>query len=164
MDPTGVSVVAAILGAVAVTAGDRHAAAHGLHSAGPLVRTGGGGWHFYLAPTGLGNLHPRDLEHVDWRGRGGYVVAPPSRHASGHPYQWLAGRDLDTPPGPVPTVLFVGRMDQEKRVDELILRDVGTALGQQLRGTTALSTLDEDPRSLIAAAVALAAAVLSVAR
>jgi hypothetical protein len=75
------------------------AAAHGLASSGPLVRTGGGGWHFYLAPTGLGNVHPQGLEHVDWRGRGGYVVAPPSRHASGHPYQWLAGRDLDTPPG-----------------------------------------------------------------
>jgi Bifunctional DNA primase/polymerase, N-terminal len=82
------------------------AAAHGLASSGPLVRTGGGGWHFYLAPTGLGNLHPRALAHVDWRGRGGYVVAPPSRHASGHPYQWLAGRDLDTPPGPVPSVLL----------------------------------------------------------
>jgi Bifunctional DNA primase/polymerase, N-terminal len=81
-------------------------AAHGLHSSGPLVRTGGGGWHFYLAPTGLGNVHPRGLEHVDWRGRGGYVVAPPSRHASGHPYQWLASRDLDTPPGPVPSVLL----------------------------------------------------------
>jgi Bifunctional DNA primase/polymerase, N-terminal len=60
----------------------------------------------YLAPTGLGNVHPRGLEHVDWRGRGGYVVAPPSRHASGHPYQWLAGRDLDTPPGQVPAVLL----------------------------------------------------------
>jgi hypothetical protein len=82
------------------------AAAHGLASSGPLVRTGGGGWHFYLAPTGLGNVHPRDLDHVDWRGRGGYVVAPPSRHASGHPYQWLAGRDLHTPPGQVPPVLL----------------------------------------------------------
>jgi hypothetical protein len=82
------------------------AAAHGLASSGPLVRTGGGGWHFYLAPTGLGNLHPRGLEQVDWRGRGGYVVAPPSRHASGHPYQWLTGRDLDTPPGPVPSGLL----------------------------------------------------------
>ena len=69
-------------------------------SSGPLVRTGGGGWHYYLAPTGLGNVRPRDLEQVDWRGRGGYVVAPPSRHASGHPYQWVAGRDLDTPLGP----------------------------------------------------------------
>jgi hypothetical protein len=82
------------------------AATHGLASSGPLVRTGGGGWHFYLAPTGLGNVRPAGLEHVDWRGRGGYVVAPPSRHASGHPYQWAAGRDLDTAPGTVPTVLL----------------------------------------------------------
>jgi hypothetical protein len=81
------------------------AAEHGLHSAGPLVRTGGGGWHFYLAPTGLGNVSPAGLAHVDWRGQGGYVVAPPSRHAAGHPYQWAAGRDLDTPPGQVPAVL-----------------------------------------------------------
>jgi Bifunctional DNA primase/polymerase, N-terminal len=82
------------------------AAEHGLHSSGPLVRTGGGGWHFYLAPIGLGNAHPVGLEHVDWRGRGGYVVAPPSRHASGRPYQWAAGRDLDTSPGTVPAVLL----------------------------------------------------------
>jgi hypothetical protein len=82
------------------------AAAHGLVSSGPLARTGGGGWHYYLDPTGLGNVRPRDLEHVDWRGRGGYVVAPPSRHASGHPYQWIAGRNLDTPPGQVPAVLL----------------------------------------------------------
>src|SRR5215211_3986647 len=40
---------------------------HGLYSAGPLVRTGGGGWHYYLAPTGLGNVRPTRLEHVDWR-------------------------------------------------------------------------------------------------
>jgi Bifunctional DNA primase/polymerase, N-terminal len=82
------------------------AATHGLQSSGPLVRTGGGGWHFYLAPTGLGNASPAGLAHVDWRGRGGYVVAPPSRHASGHPYQWVEGRDLATPPGPVPVVLL----------------------------------------------------------
>jgi hypothetical protein len=82
------------------------AAEYGLVSSGPLVRTGGGGWHFYLAPTGLGNARPRDLEHVDWRGRGGYVVAPPGRHASGHPYQWVGSRDLGTPPGQVPTVLL----------------------------------------------------------
>jgi Bifunctional DNA primase/polymerase, N-terminal len=82
------------------------AAAHGVQSSGPLVRTGGGGWHFYLAPTGLGNVSPAELEHVDWRGRGGYVVAPPSRHASGQPYRWTPGRDLDSPPGQVPVVLL----------------------------------------------------------
>jgi hypothetical protein len=82
------------------------ASQHDLTSSGPLVRTGGGGWHFYLAPTGLGNVQPQGLEHVDWRGRGGYVVAPPSRHASGHPYQWAAGRDLDTPLAEVPAPLL----------------------------------------------------------
>jgi Bifunctional DNA primase/polymerase, N-terminal len=59
----------------------------------------------YLAPTGLGNVQPQGLAQVDWRGRGGYVVAPPSRHASGHPYQWAPGRDLDSPPTEVPAVL-----------------------------------------------------------
>jgi hypothetical protein len=82
------------------------AATHGLQSFGPLVRTGGGGWHYYLAPTGLGNAHPVGLEHVDWRGRGGYVVAPPSRHAFGQAYRWVPSRDLDTPPGQVPAVLL----------------------------------------------------------
>jgi hypothetical protein len=82
------------------------AATHGLQSFGPLVRTGGGGWHYYLAPTGLGNAQPRDLEHVDWRGRGGYVVAPPSRHATGQVYLWAPGRELDSPPGPVPAMLW----------------------------------------------------------
>jgi Bifunctional DNA primase/polymerase, N-terminal len=82
------------------------AATHGLASSGPLVRTGGGGWHYYLRPTGLGNAHPHDLEHVDWRGRGGYVVAPPSRHATGHPYQWIGGRTLEVAPGEVPAALL----------------------------------------------------------
>jgi hypothetical protein len=82
------------------------AATHDLRSSGPLVRTGGGGWHYYLAPTGLGNANPAGLACVDWRGRGGYVIAPPSRHASGHQYQWAASRDLDTPPGLVPVVLL----------------------------------------------------------
>jgi len=81
------------------------ASTHGLQSSGPLVRTGGGGWHYYLAPTGLGNVHPQGLEHVDWRGRGGYVVAPPSRHASGHPYQWIPGRTLEVSPGEIPALL-----------------------------------------------------------
>ena len=84
------------------------AAAHGLHSSGPLVRTGGGGWHYYLAPTGLGNVHPRGLEHVDWRGRGGYVVAPPSRHASGHPYQWARWPRPRYPAAEVPAPLLSG--------------------------------------------------------
>jgi hypothetical protein len=88
---------------------------HGLHSSGPLVRTGGG-WHYYLAPTGSGNRAGL-LEQVDWRGRGGYVVAPPSRHRSGHPYQWVAGREVDTPLVEVPAALL--ERLQQRQVDRL---------------------------------------------
>jgi hypothetical protein len=81
----------------------RLSAEHPVGRLGPLVRTGQGGWHVYLAPTGLGNPKPRDLDKVDWRGRGGYVLAPPSRHASGRRYRWV--RDLDTPLPEVPAAL-----------------------------------------------------------
>ena len=60
----------------------------GAMPAGPQVRTGGGGWHFWFTPTGEGN-RVRVLPGVDWRGAGGYVVAPPSRHASGADYHWV---------------------------------------------------------------------------
>jgi hypothetical protein len=108
------------------------AAANGLESSGPLVRTGGGGWHYYLAPTGLGNVRPQELEHVDWRGRGGYVVAPPSRHRSGHPYRWLPGRDLEVPPGKVPAVLLkrlAERQPPQRPAGPIELLEVGDASG-----------------------------------
>jgi len=68
---------------------------------GPTVVTGRGGYHVYLGITGYGN-RAGFLLHVDWRGRGGYVVAPPSVHPNGTRYEWLAGWGLDqeiaTPP------------------------------------------------------------------
>lgn len=56
------------------------------------VRTGSGGRHLYFrAPPGVavvrnsaGKLGPG----LDIRGEGGFVVAPPSVHASGQPYVW----------------------------------------------------------------------------
>jgi hypothetical protein len=55
---------------------------------GPVARTGGGGWHLLYAPTGLGN-RVGVLAGVDWRGRGGLIVTPPSRHRSGGRYTWV---------------------------------------------------------------------------
>ena len=55
---------------------------------GPVAHTGGGGWHLLYAPTGLGNRVGL-LCGVDWRGRGGLIVAPPSQHASGRRYHWV---------------------------------------------------------------------------
>jgi hypothetical protein len=69
------------------------AEAVGLRLPGPLVATGGGGWHCWFRATGLGNRPPHGLEHVDWRGIGGAVLAPPSRHISGGTYRWLRGLD-----------------------------------------------------------------------
>jgi Bifunctional DNA primase/polymerase, N-terminal len=78
--------------------------AAGLRLPGPLVATGGGGWHHWFRPTGLGNRPPRGVSYVDWRGIGGCVLAPPSRHVSGGTYRWL--RDLDQTPLPeVPATL-----------------------------------------------------------
>ena len=53
---------------------------------GPMVTTGKG-WHVYVTPTGCGN-RAGILPHVDWRGAGGYVIAPPSVHPSGARYWW----------------------------------------------------------------------------
>jgi hypothetical protein len=80
-------------GAAGLAALQQLAEAAGLRLPGPLVATGGGGWHYWFAPTGLGNRPPRGLEHVDWRGRGGCVLAPPSRHISGERYRWLVPLD-----------------------------------------------------------------------
>jgi hypothetical protein len=54
---------------------------------GPVARSGGGGWHLLYAPTGLGNRAGL-AAGLDWRGRGGLIVAPPSRHACGGRYAW----------------------------------------------------------------------------
>lgn len=70
---------------------------------GPSVATGSGGWHAWLAPTGLGNRVAL-LPGVDWRGRGGYVVAPPSLHATGSRYRWsrpLSAAALPACPAPL---------------------------------------------------------------
>jgi hypothetical protein len=127
------------------------AATHGLQSSGPLVRTGGGGWHYYLAPTGLGNVRPAGLKQVDWRGQGGYVVAPPSRHASGHPYQWAAGRDLDTPPGKVPAVLLerLERRSPQRSLSSLEVPAAGDGPG----GRYARAALAEELARVAAAPV-----------
>jgi hypothetical protein len=66
---------------------------------GPVTRTGGGGWHLLYAPTGLGN-RVGVLAGVDWRGRGGLIVAPPSRHATGHRYRWVQPLTAAPPEAP----------------------------------------------------------------
>jgi hypothetical protein len=56
----------------------------------PRVRTGSGGWHLFFAHPGARVRNSAGLigDGLDIRGDGGYVIAPPSFHASGHRYEW----------------------------------------------------------------------------
>ena len=65
---------------------------------GPTVMTPRG-WHAYVAPTGRGNtVKLGGLEGIDWRGKGGYVVAPPSGKDDGGTWEWMTGNALDVGP------------------------------------------------------------------
>lgn len=59
-----------------------------------LVSTSSGGIHAYITPTGGGNLAGSIAAGIDYRGRGGFVVAPPSVRADGRRWSWT------TPPSP----------------------------------------------------------------
>jgi hypothetical protein len=97
----------------------------GLRLPGPLVATGGGGWHAWFRPTGFGNRPPRGLPHVDWRGRGGAVLAPPSRHICGRSYRWLRG--LGQAPLPEVPATLRARLDPDPPTTAQPARTVGPA-------------------------------------
>jgi Bifunctional DNA primase/polymerase, N-terminal len=61
-----------------------------LAGAAALVRTRSGGLHIYLAGTAQG-CHALPRHHLDFKARGGYVLAPPSR-VGGKSYELLDHR------------------------------------------------------------------------
>jgi hypothetical protein len=77
----------------------------------------------WFRPTGLGNRPPRGLAHVDWRGHGGAVLAPPSRHLSGASYRWLRG--LDQAPLPEVPVALRDLLDPDPPTTTRPARTVG---------------------------------------
>lgn len=91
----------------------------------PMVITGKG-MHVYFQP--VGNNRARLAPQVDWRGKGGYVVAPPSVHPSGAEYHWTGCMSGATsarcaalweaiPPAPVPLVRMVRREGPWERLE-----------------------------------------------
>jgi hypothetical protein len=84
-------------------------AKHGALPETPRVLTGGGGTHYYLRSVQLircAILGPG----LELKGANGYVVAPPSLHASGRRYVWDAGaHPADIPFAYAPPWLAPGR-------------------------------------------------------
>ena len=72
-------------------------AQHGSLPITPTVATGGGGKHYYFRlPDGMTIGNRAGLAPgIDVRGDGGYVVAPPSLHASGQFYEWTVPEETE---------------------------------------------------------------------
>jgi hypothetical protein len=76
---------------------------HGELAEKVYASTGGGGWHLLFRHPGfrvrnVQNRADKLGSGVDVRGDGGYIVAPPSLHASGNRYLWGAGAELGALP------------------------------------------------------------------
>ena len=107
---SGVTVVDIEKGAIPV---------RGLDIETPLVRTGGGGYHYYFkyAPGFPNSIRFAELH--DLKNDGGYVIAPPTVHKSGRKYEW------EIPYGSVelvelPTEIVNLTQKKGKRVSEIL--------------------------------------------
>lgn len=74
--------------------------------AGPVARTGKGAHLYFRAVKGASNRAGLFGGKVDYRGTGGYVVAPPSVHPSGRVYAWDADRGYSLDPPVLPPALL----------------------------------------------------------
>lgn len=86
------------------------------HKHGPLPHTprvlsgsGDGSTHYYFSADAAARYPIALGPGVDVKHAGGYVLLPPSRHASGRTYRWDLGASLtDTTPAPAPTWMTLG--------------------------------------------------------
>lgn len=78
-----------------------------------IAKTGGGGWHLLFRHPGgrVGNIQSTNILGlgIDVRGDGGYIVAPPSRHAQGKRYEWVIQPNGVLPEMPVWLRLLLSR-------------------------------------------------------
>jgi hypothetical protein len=95
----------------------------------PRALTGGGGVHLYFAVDQTIGNRAGLVPGIDLRGEGGFVVAPPSKHASGRGYAWELGASPDDVPlAPAPRWLL--KQLAEGAVDRLRVDGVPLVIHQ----------------------------------
>ncbi len=118
-------------------------AEHGALPATVEATTGGGGRHLYFARpespvSNKVNLHTG----IDLRGDGGFVVAPPSLHASGQRYEWKPGHSpeelsLALPPSwllkPTQWIAVRGTVEADTPIPEGVRNNTLTSFAGAMR-------------------------------
>jgi putative DNA primase/helicase len=100
----------------------RLVAAVGDLPAGPVSETQSGGRHIWFRMPDSGEIpknSAKRLPRIDWRGDGGYVIAPPSVMSDGAAYRWIVSPDevgFPEPPARLLDLVFQrGEFDRETR-------------------------------------------------
>ncbi|NPV52638.1 MAG: AAA family ATPase [Firmicutes bacterium] len=89
----------------------------------PTVETGKG-WHCYFKhPGGPVQNAVGLLPHVDLRGDGGYVAAPPSIHPSGRQYRWCDGLSPDDVELAPPPQWVLDKLEARPKVAKAVLNE-----------------------------------------
>lgn len=103
-----------------------------------MVKTGGGGWHFYYKYTPLLKTGVDIVPGVDIRNDGGFIVAPPSIHPSGIAYEWVEYFDRDIIVNLPAFLLEKGKVQSTERKDWGVL---STGAMEGSRNTTATKVI-----------------------
>lgn len=134
---------------------------------GPVSKTGNGR-HVLVQPTGFSNkagVKSGLPVHVDWRGKGGYIIAPPSTHRTGRRYQWLDGfpATATIPAAPDAVVRMLVEAEERTRRPSITdrLERLSDPVASFLRSQFRDAVENRSPRYAIAALEAEAADVAS---
>jgi putative DNA primase/helicase len=110
---------------------------------GPASITGSGGMHlFFAADDWVRNSVRRLGSGLDTRGKGGFVVLPPSIHPNGARYRWLQGREPWSVELPTAPTWLLALLEQPRPAPSTIL-------------TTGMPTIRSSPNAAAALARAL---------
>ena len=110
---------------------------------GPISATGNG-YHLLFKVSGSRNHARMGDRRIDFRGKGGYIVASPSIHPAGHQYEWIKGGDrLPETPAWLNAFLFSPRPVRTTDPNDPALKealeaagdlvDLFTAMGREVR-------------------------------